>query len=311
MFLLLFNFREKKWGAFYMYNKFSFKRSATWLLIAMVASISFIFSACGNTSAVKDTQKSQDTAWSKIKQNGKIVVATSGTLFPTSYHDKQTNKLTGFEVEVVNEMAKRLGLKVDYVEMGFDGMLTSLNTNKVDLVANDIEVTNDRKDKFAFSTPIKYSYGTAIVRKSDLSGIKKLEDIKGKKSAGAATSVYMDLSRKLGAKEVVYDNATNEQYLRDVATGRTDVILNDYYLQTLALAYFPKLNITIHPNIRFNQTQVALVMKKDNSELTNNVNKELKAMLDDGTISKISKQFFAGADVTKKPTIDIPTISTK
>jgi L-cystine transport system substrate-binding protein len=294
-----------------MSSKLGFKRSAAWLFIAIVASVSLLFTACSNQSAVQNTPKSQDTAWSKIKQNGKIVVATSGTLYPDSYHDAKTNKLTGYEVEIVNEMAKRLGLKVDYVEMGFDGMLTSLNTNKVDLVANDVGVTDQRKTKFAFSEPIKHSYGTAIVRKSDLSGIKNIEDLKGKKSAGAATSIYMDISRKLGAQSVVYDNATNEQYLRDVATGRTDVILNDYYLQKIALAYFPKLNITIHPNIRFNPSDSALVMKKDNTGLINNVNKTLKAMLDDGTISKISKQFFAGADVTQKPKMNIPTISTK
>ncbi|WML44048.1 transporter substrate-binding domain-containing protein [Neobacillus sp. PS3-40] len=286
-----------------------FKRFSIMLLIAVVALVSV---ACSNNSSDKEATKKVDTAWTKIKDKGTLVVATSGTLYPTSYHDSKTNKLTGYEVEVVNELAKRLGLKVKYSEIGFDGMLTSINSGQVDLAANDIEVNDARKDKFAFSTPVKYSFGTAIVRKSDLSGIKTLEDIKGKKSAGAATSVYMDLSRKLGAKEVVYDNATNEQYLRDVATGRTDVILNDYYLQTLALAYYPKLNITIHPNIRFNPTSVALVMKKGNTDLVKNVNKELNEMLTDGTMTKISKEFFANADVTKQvKQKNIQIISTK
>lgn len=286
-----------------------FKRFSIMLLIAVVALVSV---ACSNNSSDKEATKKVDTAWTKIKDKGTIVVATSGTLYPTSFHDSKTNKLTGYEVEVVNELAKRLGLKVKYSEIGFDGMLTSINSGQVDLAANDIEVNDARKDKFAFSTPVKYSFGTAIVRKSDLSGIKTLEDIKGKKSAGAATSVYMDLSRKLGAKEVVYDNATNEQYLRDVATGRTDVILNDYYLQTLALAYYPKLNITIHPNIRFNPTKVALVMKKGNTDLVKNVNKVLNEMLADGTMTKISKEFFANADVTKQvKQKNIQIISTK
>ncbi|HJV31116.1 MAG TPA: transporter substrate-binding domain-containing protein [Bacillales bacterium] len=284
-----------------------FKKFSILLLIAAVALFSV---ACSNSST--DKKETKETAWSKIKEAGTIKVATSGTLYPTSYHDSKTDKLTGYEVEVVNEMAKRLGLKVKYVEMGFDGMLTSINSGQVDLAANDIEVNDSRKDKFAFSTPVKYSFGTAIVRKSDLSGIHKLEDIKGKKSAGAATSVYMDLSRKLGAEEVVYDNATNEEYLRDVSTGRTDVILNDYYLQTLALAYFPNLNITIHPDIRFNPSEAALVVKKDNTELLKNVNKVLDEMLKDGTMTKISKEFFANADVTKEVKQDnIQIISTK
>ena len=69
-------------------------------------------------------------------------------------------------------MAKRMDLKVDFKEMAFDGMLTSLNSGKVDIAANDINKTDDpsRNKKFAFSTPYKFSYATAIVRKDDLSG---------------------------------------------------------------------------------------------------------------------------------------------
>lgn len=277
-------------------------------LLSLIAAFTLLTAACGNN----DTDKKEEAnAWDKIKEKGEIVVATSGTLYPTSYHDSESDKLTGYEVEVVNEMAKRLGLKVKYVEMGFDGMLTSVNSGQVDMAANDIEVNDERKDKFAFSIPVKHSYGTAIVRKSDLSGIKTLEDLKGKRSAGAATSVYMELARKFGAEEVIYDNATNEQYLRDVSTGRTDIILNDYYLQILALAAFPELNITIHPTIKYNKSETAFVMKKENTELTKQVNKVLNEMLEDGTMTKISKQFFDNADVTKEITEDIPTYETK
>ncbi|MBL3649573.1 transporter substrate-binding domain-containing protein [Bacillus vallismortis] len=265
-----------------------------------------ILAACSG----KNEADSKDTGWDQIKDKGKIVVATSGTLYPTSYHetDSGSDKLTGYEVEVVREAAKRLELKVEFKEMGIDGMLTAVNSGQVDAAANDIDVTKDREKKFAFSTPYKYSYGTAIVRKDDLSGIKTLKDLKGKKAAGAATTVYMDVARKYGAKEVIYDNATNEQYLKDVANGRTDVILNDYYLQTLALAAFPDLNITIHPDIKYMPNQQALVMKKSNAALQKKMNETLKEMSKDGTLTKLSKQFFNKADVSKKLDVDVQDV---
>lgn len=77
----------------------------------------------------------------------------------------QKDKLTYYEVEVVREAAKRLGLDVEFKEMGFDGMLTAVNSGQVDAAANDITMTKDRQKKFLFSKPYKYSYGTAIVRK--------------------------------------------------------------------------------------------------------------------------------------------------
>ncbi|AWI35502.1 transporter substrate-binding domain-containing protein [Bacillus safensis] len=282
-----------------------YHKKPIWIMLVVSAFI-LIMSACSQSGS----SQSGDTKWDEIKKKGKIVVATSGTLYPTSYHDTSNGKdqLTGYEVEVVKEAFKRLDVKVEFKEMGYDGMLSAINSGQVDAAANDIDITDDRKDKFAFSTPYKYSYGTAIVRKNDLSGIKTLKDLKGKKAAGAATTIYMDVARKYGAKEVIYDNATNEQYLKDVANGRTDVILNDYYLQTLALAAFPKLNITIHPDLKYMPNEQGFVMKKDNKELQKELNRVLGDMKKDGTMKKISEKFFNHADVSKKIDADVEDV---
>ncbi|MBR0606993.1 transporter substrate-binding domain-containing protein [Bacillus safensis] len=282
-----------------------YHKKPIWIMLVVSAFI-LIMSACSQSGS----SQSEDTKWDQIKKKGKIVVATSGTLYPTSYHDTSNGKdqLTGYEVEVVKEAFKRLDVKVEFKEMGYDGMLSAINSGQVDAAANDIDITDDRKDKFAFSTPYKYSYGTAIVRKDDLSGIKTLKDLKGKKAAGAATTIYMDVARKYGAKEVIYDNATNEQYLKDVANGRTDVILNDYYLQTLALAAFPKLNITIHPDLKYMPNEQGFVMKKDNKELQKELNRVLGDMKKDGAMKKISEKFFNHADVSKKIDADVEDV---
>jgi len=272
-----------------------------WLVLTSILSVTLLAS-CGNDDSSKGSES--ETAWEKIKEEGSITVATSGTLLATSYRDEESDELTGFEVEVVREVANRLDLEIEFKELGFDEMLTSVNTGQIDIAANDIEVTEDRKENFLFSTPFKHSYGTAVVRKDDLSGIKTLEDIKGKKAAGASTSVYMEMARELGAEEVTYDNATNEVYLRDVSIGRTDVILNDYYLSTFGVAAFPDFNITIHPDIKYSPSEVGLVMNKENTELADNVNQVLEEMLSDGTITEISVKFFNGADVSQKPDID-------
>lgn len=270
-------------------------------LIAGLAVLSLL-SACGNEEDAAPEETT--TAWDEIQEAGSLTVATSGTLFPTSYREEGSDELTGFEVEVVRELGERLELDIEFTELGFDEMLTSVQTGQVDLAANDIEITEDRAENFIFSTPFKYSYGTAIVRSDDLSGIETLEDLEGKKAAGASTSVYMETAREYGAEEVVYDNATNETYLRDVAIGRTDVILNDYYLQTLAIAAFPELDITIHPNLKYSPSEVGVVMNKDNEELAENVNTAIEEMLEDGTIAEISAEFFNGADATQQVDIE-------
>lgn len=272
--------------------------------IAAVGILSLgLLAGCSNGDQEEETSETK-SAWDEIQEKGSLKVATSGTLLATSFRDAESDELTGFEVEVVRELGERLDLEIEFTELGFDEMLTSVNTGQIDIAANDIEITEDRLDNFIFSTPIKYSYGTAVVRKDDLSGIKTLEDLKGKKAAGASTSIYMEIARDYGAEEVTYDNATNEVYLRDVSIGRTDVILNDYYLSTFGVAAFPELNITIHPDIKYSPSEVGLVMNKDNEELADNVNQVLEEMLEDGTISEISAEFFGGADVSVEPDIE-------
>ena len=263
--------------------------------------------ACGDSG----TEQADTTRWEEIQEEGTLTVGTAGTLYPASFREEESDTLTGFDVELMKEIGKRLDLEVQFKEMAFDNMLTSVQNGQVDVAANDISVTEDRKEKFAFSTPYKHTYGTAIVRKSDLSGIESLEDLKGKKAAGEATTVFMEVARQYGAEEVIYDNATNDQYLRDVSTGRTDVILNDYYLQTLALAYFPEFDITIHPDIAYNPQDVAFLMDKENEELQKNIDRVLGEMLEDGTVTKLSEQFYNGADVSVEPDVDATVVETE
>lgn len=283
-----------------MITRNSFKKLVSILAIAMLA---LVTAACSNNKG-EESKKEEETGWEAIIESGKLKVATSGTLYPASYHDSETNELTGYDVEVTREVAKRLNLEAEFTEMAFDGMLASINNGQTDIAVNDITATEERREKFSFSEPYKYSFGAAIVRKSDLSGIKNLDSLKGKKAAGEATTTYMEVAREHGAEEVIYDNATNDQYLRDVSTGRTDIILNDYYTQRLAVAAFPEFDITVHPNIKYNPSNQAILMKKDNSDLLKEINKVLEEMKTDGTMAELSKKFYDSADVTKEVQLD-------
>lgn len=276
------------------------------LVLGVVAFFSLTLGACDS----KETKEpsTEQTAWEIIEERGVLNVATSGTLYPSSFHEKETDKLTGYEVEVIREVANRLDLEIDFTEMGVDGMLTSLNSGAIDVAAMGIDRDGEDADKYNYTIPYKYSYGAMVVRKSDDSGIKTLEDLKDKKAAGAATTSYMKVARHYKAKEVIYDNATNDQYLSDVANGRTDVILNDYYSQKLAVAALPEIPVKVH-DIFYNPSETNYSMKKGNDALTEKIDETLEEMISDGTLSKLSKEFYAGEDVTKQIDYDFPEIN--
>lgn len=262
-----------------------------------VVALTVILAACGGTT--DNTKETKDESWTKVEEAKKLTVATSGTLFPSSYYNDK-NELTGYDVDVIKEVAKRLDLEVEFKEYNVDGQITSVDKGEADLGANDFGLSGDRGKKFMLSSPIKYSFDSMIVRKSDDSGISSLEDLKGKKAAGEPNTNYMKIAEKYGAKLVTYDNATNDQYLTDVANGRTDVILNDYYLQKMSVGALPDIPVKILEDVYFNANYTGFLMKKESVALSKKINEVLNKMQEDGTMAKISETYFQ-TDVSVEP----------
>lgn len=266
----------------------------------------------GEESASSDNEESSsDSSWTEIEESGEIVAATSGTLIAASYYPEGTEgneeDLTGYDVEVMREIADRLGVDVSFEIMGIDSMLPAVNSGRIDVAINDIEATDSRKEEFGFSEPYKYSYSTMVVREEDNSGIESLEDLEGKKAGGGATTIYSQIAEHFGAEVVTYGNAPNEAYLRDVHEGRTDVIINDYYLSSFGVAAFPEFDIHLHPDLKFHPTEQAIVMPKDAETLQERINEALNEMRQDGTLSELAEEFY-NEDASQKPEEEIREI---
>lgn len=266
----------------------------------------FILGACGKGTGTTD-KKDEDSKWAEIEEAGVLVVGTSGTLIAASYYDgdeESDDQLTGFDVEVMREVAKRLDLDIKFEIMGIDGMLPGIKSSRIDVAANDIEVTENRKKEFNFSEPYKYSYTTMAVRVADNSGIETLDDLKGKKAGGGATTIYSQIAEQFGAEVITYGNAPNEAYLRDVNDGTTDVVINDYYLTKFGVGAFPQFDLHLHPDLKFHPTETAVIMPKDAEELTVKINEVLNKMRTDGTLSELAKKFYT-EDASVQPEGDI------
>lgn len=247
----------------------------------------------------------EQSAWERIEERGTIVVATSGTLFPASFYSEE-DELTGFDVEVMRAVADELGLEVDFRIMAFDAMLGGIQSGQVDAAVNDINRTAERDEVVDFSRPYKYSFATLMVREDNLSGIETVDDLEGKVHAGEATTTYSRVMRSYGAEILTYDNATNDQYLRDLELGRTDVIMNDYYLQRLAIQFMPEFDVTLHPDLRFwlEPAGTHVVIPEGAEELKSRIDEALASLREDGMLAEISASFFNGDDVSTRPDVE-------
>ncbi|MFB0708803.1 cystine ABC transporter substrate-binding lipoprotein TcyA [Bacillus velezensis] len=256
----------------------------------MMVSIAML-AACGNSQDGGSKSKDGDL-WASVKKKGVLTVGTEGTYESFTFHDKKTDKLTGYDVEVIQEVAKRLGLKADFKETQWDSMFAGLNAKRFDVVANQVGKTG-RENQYDFSD--KYTTSNAVVVTKKDSTIAKEADVKGKTAAQSLTSNYNKLAKEAGAKIEGVEGMA--QSLQLIQQGRADLTYND----KLAVLNYLKTSGNKNVKIAFEAgqpQQTYFAFRKGSGELVTHVNKALKEMKEDGTLSKIAKKWF-GEDVSK------------
>lgn len=134
--------------------------------------------AC-NTQKKDEGANESKSLYDQIKSKGEVTIGTEGTYAPFTFHDKN-DKLTGFDVEIAEEVFKRLDIKPKFIETKWDGMIAGLDAKRYDLVANEVAIRPDRLEKYDMSDPYIASKAVLIVRK-DNTDIKSFDDLKGKK----------------------------------------------------------------------------------------------------------------------------------
>ena len=228
-----------------------------------------------------------------IKSAGVFKIGTEGTYAPFTYHDA-AGKLAGFDVEIGQAVAAKLGVKAEFVEGKWDGLIAGLDAKRYDTVINQVGITEARKQKYDFSDPYIASKAVLIVRQ-DNSDIKGFADLKGKKSAQSLTSNFGRIAEQAGAELVATDGF--DQSIQLVLTRRADATIND----SLSFLDFKKKKPDAPVKIAAEQADAdfsGIIIRKDEPELLEAINKALGEIKADGTYDKISQKYF-GADVSK------------
>ncbi|MGN6551681.1 MAG: amino acid ABC transporter substrate-binding protein [Pararhizobium sp.] len=228
-----------------------------------------------------------------VKSSGALRIGTEGTYPPFTYHD-QSGKLTGFDVDIAREIAKRIGVDAKFLEGQWDGLIAGLDADRYDVVINEVGITPERKKKYAFSEPYIASKAALIVR-SDDDSIKGFDDLKGKKSAQTLTSNYGQMAKDAGAELV--GTTGFDQSIQLVIDHRADATIND----SLSFLDFKKHKPNAPVKVAAKKPDAsysAVIMSKGEPKLLDAVNKAIEGMKSDGTYLKISKKYF-GEDVSK------------
>lgn len=244
--------------------------------------------------ALNGCGQQEDNSLERVMDNKKLTVVGSGGYPPFNYYEG--NKVVGFDVDTGAEIAKRLGVELNYVTSDWDGLTEGLRAGRYDAILGSMAITPERLKVVNFSVPYYYSGAQLVVTKD--SGINEPAEMKGKTIAVVTGTNFVKDAESLGATVRLYQD--DNQTLMELINGRVDGVITD---RLVALGGMAK--ITGGDKLKLaggllRLEEMALAFNMNDKKLLDKVNEIISEMHSDGTLTQISKKWHKGEDITKK-----------
>ena len=272
------------------------KLLATGLAAIMVMGLVGCSSSKGSSSSASSDASSSAAKTEKlqqIKDAGVLKVGTSAEYSPYEFHKvvDGEDKIVGFDDFVVQEIAKDMGVKVEYEDMDFDGLLGALQADKVDIVLAGMTPDEKRKKSVDFSDIYYTNSNVCIVAKGKEDTIKKSEDLKDLKvgvQKGTTQSDYV--TNTLGISDATQLKKIPDLML-ELQNGKIDVIVTGKAVAEINVKKYDNIaigNTTVGDEVA--ETAAAAIKKSsngvDNTSFVKSVNDTIKRLQDSGDMDK-------------------------
>lgn len=230
-----------------------------------------------------------DKSLIKIKNAGKMIVGLDDTFAPMGFRDEK-GKIVGFDIDLANETAKRLGIKAEFKPLEWDGIIFDLRSKKIDMVWNGMTITKEREAKIAFSKP--YFQDGQIIFSKKAKKIKKIVELERKRvgvQLGGSADFALQKSDIISKVSEVKKYSTNVEALMDLEAGRIDAVVMD----TVAGKYYnSKKNSLSYSSESLTKEYYGIGMRKEDKEFIKAIDQTLDEMKADGTFTKIYEKWF-------------------
>ncbi len=248
-----------------------------------------------------------DSTLEAVKKRGELTTATEMQFPPFDISDNGVYK--GVDRELIDAVAKEMGVKVSYLDLPWTSVLPGLEAKKFDLVIAPVTITKERMKRYSFSVPIADATA-ALMKRADDKSIMKPEDIAGKTVGGQkGTSQLAQLkafAAKLPKPVEIKEYVDNNQSYADLAAGRIDASVNSLPNLAYAAAQRSDTFAVVHPPFG-EPTYFSWVGRIEDKTLLYAINAAILKVEADGTMAKIQKKWF-GETTDLPKTVPTPTI---
>ncbi|WP_028561078.1 transporter substrate-binding domain-containing protein [Paenibacillus pinihumi] len=276
-------------------------------VVAAVMALLLVITGCGSGNkeggGVSKTDTGSAEGAGASTENVKKIIVGTGTKFHNVCFIDESGNLTGFDVELVKELDKRLpGYEFEFKTMDFSNLLLSLETNKIDFIAHQMEKNPEREEKFLFNKEPYSIFLTKVAVDKNNDTIHSIDDLQGKKVYTGATSNQAYFLQEYNKKhndaiEIVYSSGAANDLVNLIQNKRVDAtITTDFALRFYLDADGKEALKTVGDPLI--QSDVLFVFRKDGQELADKLDEAIKSVKEDGTLAKLSIEWL-GQDFTK------------
>ena len=230
--------------------------------------------------------------WAEIKSSGTLIAATEGAFAPFNYYEGK--KLTGYEVDVAEAIAKKMGLKLEWRVVPFDAQLAAVSQDRYDFAIASHGYTEERAKAVDFASP-HYCTGGQIAAPKD--GPLTAAALKGKTVGVQLATSYFDAAKKIEGVKDVKTYKSDPEAFSALRAKKIDAWISDKFTVMETLKKNPKAGIVTGDQVFVER--VSLIMRKNNKEFLDQINATIAALISDGTFATISKKYF-DSDITCK-----------
>lgn len=257
-------------------------------------SVLAVLAACSSEggSGASDGGGSGEDVLARIQESGTVRIGLEGTYRPYAFHEG-SGELVGFEKEIADRIAEGLGATPEYVETEWDSLIAGLDVDRYDLVVNNVGITPEREEVYAFSEPYARSIGRVAVPAD--SEVQTLAELDGARSAQTATSNWAAQMEDLGAEIVPVQGFAEAIEL--VLQGRADATANDLISFQTYQEEHPEADFRLLDEELPDETTVGVIMQQGQEPLLTEVNAILEEMKQDGSLTAIYEEW-VGQDIT-------------
>ena len=260
--------------------------------LAAFAAVTVLLPCCGAKSGA-------DKSLEQIKAKGVFVVGLDDAFPPMGFREKGSNEIVGFDIDLAKKAAEKLGVKVEFKPVAWDGIILSLNKGDIDVIWNGLTITPEREKQIAFSRP--YLDNRQIIVVKTASKVQAKADLKGKTvGLQLGSSSENALKADVETSKIVKDvkkYSDNQLALLDLEAGRVDAVIIDEIVGRYNIAKKPGVYRVLADNCGTELYGVGL--RKNDASFTAALDKALDEMKKDGSADAISKKWF-GESIIKK-----------